>query len=158
MTHKIRGVRVQEYAYYVNKLRQNVGFETSIWRQIVTSQRLPTTNEWPQYGTEWNPPMKNFCARHCLSQCFQTVTVAYFPTSLLSYGYVTIGREFRVRSACSTLLCVLLQQRWCVTVHATRTWNLRKPLFFQQIVTIRGYAMTVSLIFSMSFTFTKIKI
>jgi len=23
-----RGVRVQEYAYYVNKLRQNVGLET----------------------------------------------------------------------------------------------------------------------------------
>jgi len=28
MTRKIRGVRVQEYAYYVNKLRQNVGLET----------------------------------------------------------------------------------------------------------------------------------
>jgi len=28
MTHKIRGVRVEEYAYYVNKLRQNFGLET----------------------------------------------------------------------------------------------------------------------------------
>jgi len=28
MTHKIRGVHVEEYAYYVNKLRQNVGLET----------------------------------------------------------------------------------------------------------------------------------
>ena len=28
MTHKIRGVRVEEYAYYVNKIRQNVGLET----------------------------------------------------------------------------------------------------------------------------------
>jgi len=28
MTHKRRGVRVEEYAYYVNKLRQNVGLET----------------------------------------------------------------------------------------------------------------------------------
>jgi len=28
MTHKIRGVRVEECAYYVNKLRQNVGLET----------------------------------------------------------------------------------------------------------------------------------
>jgi len=28
MTHKIRGVRVEEYAGYVNKLRQNVGLET----------------------------------------------------------------------------------------------------------------------------------
>jgi len=30
MTHKIRGVRVKEYVYYVNKLRQNVGWETRI--------------------------------------------------------------------------------------------------------------------------------
>jgi len=28
MTHKIRGVRVEEYTNYVNKLRQNVGLET----------------------------------------------------------------------------------------------------------------------------------
>ena len=29
MTHKIRGRRVEEYAYYyVNKLRQNIGLET----------------------------------------------------------------------------------------------------------------------------------
>jgi len=35
MTQKM-GVRVEEYAYYVNKLRQNVGLETWIWRQIVT--------------------------------------------------------------------------------------------------------------------------
>jgi len=30
MTYKIRGVRlrVEEYAYYVNKLRQNVGLDT----------------------------------------------------------------------------------------------------------------------------------
>jgi len=30
MTHKMRGVRVEEYAYYVNKLRQNVGLETRV--------------------------------------------------------------------------------------------------------------------------------
>jgi len=28
MTHKIRGVDVEKYAYYVNKLRQNVSLET----------------------------------------------------------------------------------------------------------------------------------
>jgi len=28
MTHQLRGVRVEEYAYYVIKLRQNVGMET----------------------------------------------------------------------------------------------------------------------------------
>jgi len=40
-----RGVRVEEYAYYVNKLR----------RQIVTSQKVHTKYKWPAYGTEWNP-------------------------------------------------------------------------------------------------------
>jgi len=28
MTHKIRGVHVEEYAYYVKKLHQNIGLET----------------------------------------------------------------------------------------------------------------------------------
>jgi len=28
MTHKLRGVRVDEYANYINKLRQNVGLKT----------------------------------------------------------------------------------------------------------------------------------
>jgi len=28
MAHKIKGVNVKKYAYYVNKLRQNVGSET----------------------------------------------------------------------------------------------------------------------------------
>jgi len=55
VTHKIRGVRIEEYAYYVNKLRQKVGLETWIWRQIVTTQRPQTTNKLPPYATEWNP-------------------------------------------------------------------------------------------------------
>ena len=58
-------MRVEEYVYYVNKRRQNVGLETWIWRQIVTSQRPLTTNKWPPYATERNPPMKIFCVRHC---------------------------------------------------------------------------------------------
>ena len=41
---KIRGVRVEEYAYYVNNLSQNIGLETWIWCQIVTSQKEPTPN------------------------------------------------------------------------------------------------------------------
>jgi len=42
MTHKLRGARVDEYAYYVNKLRQNVGLETCTGRHIVTSQTAHT--------------------------------------------------------------------------------------------------------------------
>jgi len=35
-------VRVEEYTYCVNKLHQNVGLETWIWRQIVTSKTADT--------------------------------------------------------------------------------------------------------------------
>jgi len=35
MTHKIRRVCAEVYAYCVNTLGQNVGLETWIWRQIV---------------------------------------------------------------------------------------------------------------------------
>jgi len=55
-----KNMRVQNYAYYVNKLRQNVGWETWIWRQIVTSQRPHTTKKWLPYATEWNPHHCNF--------------------------------------------------------------------------------------------------
>jgi len=65
MTHKIRRVRVEEYAYCVNKLRQNVDLERLIWPQIVTSQTAHTKYKWLPYATEWNS-MKIFCVRHRL--------------------------------------------------------------------------------------------
>ena len=65
MTYKIREVNVEKYAYYVNKLRQNVDLETWKWRQIMTSQTAHTKYKWPPYDPEPNPPMKIFCARHC---------------------------------------------------------------------------------------------
>jgi len=55
MSHKLRGVRVEEYAYYVNKLRQNVGLEICIWRQIMPSQTAHTKYKWSPYATEWKP-------------------------------------------------------------------------------------------------------
>jgi len=60
MRHKLRGVRVEEYAYCVNKLRQNVGLEAWIWRQIVTSQKAHNKYNWPLYAIEWNSPHENF--------------------------------------------------------------------------------------------------
>jgi len=43
MTHKIRRMRVEEYAYCVNKLRQNVGLEHEYdVKEIVTSQTAHT--------------------------------------------------------------------------------------------------------------------
>jgi len=60
MVYKIRRVRLEEYAYYVQKLRQNVGLEIWIWRQIVTSQTAHTKCKWPLYETEWKPPHENF--------------------------------------------------------------------------------------------------
>jgi len=47
-------VRVEEYAYYVNKLR----LKTRIWRQTVTSQKAHTKCKCPPSATEWNPPWK----------------------------------------------------------------------------------------------------
>jgi len=61
MAHKLREVRVEEYAYYVNKLRQNVGLETWIWRH---KERTPNTNDHHMPLIE-TPLMKIFCARHC---------------------------------------------------------------------------------------------
>jgi len=46
---------VEEYTYYVNKLRQKVGLETWVWRQIVTSQTANTKYKWPPHAAEWNP-------------------------------------------------------------------------------------------------------
>jgi len=48
MTHKIR-VRVEEYAYHVNKLRQNVCFQTMM------SQTENTKYKWPPYATDRTP-------------------------------------------------------------------------------------------------------
>ena len=57
---------MQEYAYYVNKLRQNVGLEAEIWRRIVTSQTAHTKCKWPPYTNEWKlSSMKIFCVRRC---------------------------------------------------------------------------------------------
>jgi len=60
VTHKIRRVDVENSAYYLKKLCQNVGLETWIWRQIVTSQTAHTNYKWPPYAIEWNPPHENF--------------------------------------------------------------------------------------------------
>jgi len=49
---------VEEYAYYVNKLRQIVSLETLILRKIVTSETAHTKYKWSPYATEWNPPWK----------------------------------------------------------------------------------------------------
>ena len=73
MTHKIMGVNVEKYAYYVNKLRQNVGLETCKWRQIVTSQqRTPNANAH-HVTLNQTPPWK-FSA-------YATVPVHAFTTS-----------------------------------------------------------------------------
>ena len=58
MTHKVTGVRVDEYVSYVNTPCQNVDVETLILRQIVTSQTPHTKYKWP-----WTkPPTWKFSA------------------------------------------------------------------------------------------------
>jgi len=61
-THTIKGVDVEKCAYYVNKLRQNVGLETWKWRQIVTSQTAHTKYKWPPYDPERKLPPWKFSA------------------------------------------------------------------------------------------------
>ena len=72
MTDKIRGVDEEKYAYYVNKLRQNVGLKTWKWRQIVTSQTAHTKYKWPPYDREPKSPMKIFCVDHSASHIRMT--------------------------------------------------------------------------------------
>ena len=55
MTYKLRRVRVEEYAYYVNNRRQNVGLETWTWRQSSTSQTASTKYKRPPLATDRNP-------------------------------------------------------------------------------------------------------
>ena len=55
MTRKKRRVDVEKYGYYVNKLRQSIGLEIWLWRQVVTSQTAHTKYKWPPYATEWKP-------------------------------------------------------------------------------------------------------
>jgi len=50
-----KGVSVDEYAYYVNKRRQNVGLETWIWRQIVRSQKTAHHKHMTTI-CHWTPP------------------------------------------------------------------------------------------------------
>jgi len=73
MTHKIRKLDVEKYAYYVNKLRQNVGLEIWLWRQIVASQTAHTKYKWPPYATEWNPPPWNFFACATADSCHDSL-------------------------------------------------------------------------------------
>ena len=77
---KIRRVRVEEYAYYVNKLR----LKTWIWLQIVTSQRAHTKYKWPPYATEWNP-MEIFCVRHWVQSPAVGVRVSVAPIKEFPY-------------------------------------------------------------------------
>jgi len=74
-THELRGARVEEYANYVNKLRQNVGLKTWLWRKIVTSQTANTKYKWPPYATDRNPPPWKFSA-------YVTVRNVSFPPCL----------------------------------------------------------------------------
>ena len=62
---RLRTTGVDEYAYYANKLRQNVGLARWIWRQTVTSQTAHIKWKWPPYATEWKSSMKIFCVRRC---------------------------------------------------------------------------------------------
>jgi len=63
MTHKNKESGcIEKRAYYANELRWNVGLETGLWRQIVTSQTAHNKYKCLPYATEWNPSPWKFSA------------------------------------------------------------------------------------------------
>jgi len=59
-------VRVEAYAHYVNKLRQNVGLETWLYDVKLWRHKQRTSNTNDTLDNWMNAPMKIFCVRHCL--------------------------------------------------------------------------------------------
>jgi len=85
MTHELRGVRVDENAYYVKTLRPNVclkhEYHVKLWRH---KQRTRNTNDCHMPLNE-TLPMKIFCVRHWVIVIFPQLilfahTVASFCT------------------------------------------------------------------------------
>jgi len=111
-------VRVEEDAYYANKLPQNVGLETWIWRQIVTSQRAHTKYKSPPYVIEWNPPVKIFCVRHWLGGTKkqlmeQGCSQMHFPQcTVYCCGWAYLQKHGGI------------SLRWSSTKYVLRTWTL----------------------------------
>jgi len=68
-------VGVEEYAYYINTLHQNVGLATGIWAsncdvtKSAHQMKMPTIYHWMK------PPMKIFCVRHWTRYCFSVVSL-----------------------------------------------------------------------------------
>ena len=91
---KIRGVRVEEYAYYVSKLH----LKTQIWRQAVTSQKAHTKYKWPPYATEWTPPWKfSAYATACVSTiCLVSVILQWFLLSTLHQLLFQIRAQLQI--------------------------------------------------------------
>ena len=111
---KIRGVCVEEYAYFVNKLR----LKTWIWRQIVTSQTAHTKYKWPLSATEWNPSMNIFCVRHCCEYIYMVCLMRRLPfqylflTLLVNFWNVVIDSSKTVYSFLR-IICVCFLEFTC---------------------------------------------
>jgi len=80
-------MRVEEYAYCVNNLPQNIGSETWIWRQILTSQTAHTKYKWPPYATEGNHPHENFLRTPLVTHVDETIARNSLQVYLFSLPY-----------------------------------------------------------------------
>jgi len=105
------GVDVEKYAYYVNKISQNVDLETWVWRQIVTSQTAHTKCKWPPYATEWTQPHENLLRTPLWSisyepeislprQCRYVGFLSSFPSICVLW----IAKHIRLDSECNSKL------------------------------------------------------
>ena len=91
MTHEIRRVDVEKYAYYVNKLRQNVVLGNMTMASNCDVQTAHIKYKWPPYATEWNPTHENFL-RTPLMRAFDAVINEVFWGSEYNLQY-----EFNVQ-------------------------------------------------------------
>jgi len=122
MTQKIRVVRVQEYGYYVNQLRWDIGFETWVWRQIVTSQTAHTKYKWPPCATEWNPPMEIF-TRTPLILCVIALNINYQRSMNRKNIRLPIEKSHWIKSPPIKIFCV----RHCVSNGNVWALCFRRP-------------------------------
>ena len=123
MTYKIRGVVVEEYAYYVNKLRQNVGLETWMCCQIVTSQTAHTKSKWPPHATEWKKNPWKFSA-YATGQAWALLVVKHKSRLKTGQRFGICSNYWNIAANFSLFLCFTAGRTWlkyCLSMF----WRLR---------------------------------
>jgi len=130
-------VHVEEYAYCVNKLRQNVGL-----KKWMTSNCDVTNSahqyKWPPQATEWNSPLKIFCLPHCSWEFLVLFKLSRnHPTGLcfhflwwfkLAHIYIQVATPTTVANK-ESIGKFLIENRFHVKLRILRPYSNRMILF-----------------------------